>query len=90
MPVVFDSLDACYGDQFSRGDCEEAKVRGAAGHTPSRRCPLPPDPAWQFPWLRLHLVMRDLAWGKDWPIAKREVLRCVELRCAKIRVGWFN
>jgi hypothetical protein len=54
---------------------------------------LPTDPAWQFPWLRLHLVMRDLlptAWGKDWPILKREMVRCVELRRAMIRVGWFN
>jgi hypothetical protein len=54
---------------------------------------LPPDPAWQFPWLRLHLVMRDLfttSWGKDWPIVKREIMRCVELRRAMIRSGWFN
>ena len=54
---------------------------------------LPPDPAWQFPWLRLNLLMRNLLatpCGKDWPILKREMVRCVELRRAMIRVGWFN
>jgi hypothetical protein len=54
---------------------------------------LPPDPAWQFPWLRLHLVMRDVLavpWGKDWPIVKRELARCAELRRAMIQAGWFN
>src|SRR5688500_7148451 len=35
---------------------------------------LPSDRAWQLPWLRLHLFMRDVLavpWGKDWPIVKR-------------------
>jgi hypothetical protein len=30
--------------------------------------PVPPDRAWQLPWLRLHLFMRDVLatpWGKD-------------------------
>jgi hypothetical protein len=56
-------------------------------------CWLPPDPAWQFPWLRLHVVMRDLlttAWGKNWPIVKRELARCAELRRAMMQAGWFN
>jgi hypothetical protein len=37
--------------------------------------------------------MRDVLatpWGKDWPIVKRELARCVELRRAMIRAGWFN
>jgi hypothetical protein len=54
---------------------------------------LAPDPAWQFPWLRLHGVMRDLlttAWGKNWPIVKRELTRCAELRRAMMQPGWFN
>jgi hypothetical protein len=40
--------------------------------------PVSPDRAWQLPWLRLHLFMRDvlaMPWGKDWPIAKREMVR---------------
>jgi hypothetical protein len=28
--------------------------------------------------------------GKDWPIVKRELARCAELRRAMIRAGWFN
>ena len=34
---------------------------------------VPPNRAWQLPWLRLHLFMRDVLatpWGKDWPIVK--------------------
>jgi hypothetical protein len=55
--------------------------------------PVPANRAWQLPWLRLHLLMRDVLatpWGKDWPIEKRELARCAELRQAMIRAGWFN
>jgi hypothetical protein len=58
-----------------------------------RAMPLPPDHAWQLPWLRLHLFMRDVLavpWGKDWPIVKRELARCAELRRAMMQAGWFN
>jgi hypothetical protein len=58
-----------------------------------RTMPVPPDGAWQLPWLRLHLFMRDVLavpWGKDWPIVKRELARCAELRRAMIQAGWFN
>jgi hypothetical protein len=47
--------------------------------------PIPPDRAWQLPWLRRHLFVRDVlatTWGKDWPIVKRELARCAELRRA--------
>jgi hypothetical protein len=43
--------------------------------------------------LRLNLVMRDFlatAWGKDWPIVRRELARCAELRRAMIQAEWFN
>jgi hypothetical protein len=33
--------------------------------------PVPSDRAWQLPWLRLHLLMRDVLavpWGKDWRV----------------------
>jgi hypothetical protein len=55
--------------------------------------PVPPDRAWQLPWLRLHLFMRDVLatpWGKDWPIVKRELARCAELRRAMTQAGWSN
>jgi hypothetical protein len=29
-------------------------------------------------------------WGKNWPIVKRELARCAELRRAMIQAGWFN
>jgi hypothetical protein len=48
---------------------------------------------WQLPCLRLHLFMRDMLatpWGKDWPIVKRELVRCAELRRAMIQAGRFN
>jgi hypothetical protein len=57
-----------------------------------RAMPVPPDRAWQLPWLRLHLLMRDVLatpWGKDWPIVKR-VARCAELRRAMMQAGSFN
>ena len=41
---------------------------------------LPPDPAWQLPWLRLHLLMRDLLatpWRGNGATIKRELARCV-------------
>jgi hypothetical protein len=44
-----------------------------------RAMPVPPVRAWQLPWLRLHLFMRDVLavpWGKDWPIVKRELAKC--------------
>jgi hypothetical protein len=34
------------------------------------------DPAWALPWFRLHLFMRDVLAGKDWPIVKRELAKC--------------
>jgi len=49
--------------------------------------------AWQLPWLRLHLLTRALLAtpaGGDWPIVKRELLRCAELRRAIMQAGWFN
>jgi hypothetical protein len=52
--------------------------------------PVPSDRAWQLPWLRLHLFMRDVLatpWGKDWPIVKLELARCAELRRAMIQGG---
>jgi hypothetical protein len=55
--------------------------------------PVPSDRAWQLPWLRLHLFMRDVLatpWGKDWLIVKRELARCAELRRTMIQAGWFN
>jgi hypothetical protein len=55
-----------------------------------RALPVPPDRAVQLPWLRLHLFVRDVLavpWGKNWPIVKREMVRCVELRRAMIQVG---
>jgi hypothetical protein len=54
---------------------------------------VPPDRAWQLPWLRVNLLIRDvlaIPWGKDWPTMKRELARCVELRRAMIQAGWFN
>jgi hypothetical protein len=29
-------------------------------------------------------------WGKDWPIVKRELARCAEVRRAMIQAGWFH
>ena len=40
-----------------------------------------------------HLFIRDVIatpWGKDWPIVKRELTRCAELRRAMMQAGWFN
>ena len=68
-------------------------IDGVTGRRILRAMPVPPDRAWQLPWLRLHLVMRDVLatpWGKDWPIVKRELARCAELRRAMIQAGWFN
>ena len=55
--------------------------------------PLPADRSWQHAWLRLHLVMRDLIatpWAGNEALIKREIARCVELRDAMMRAGWFN
>ena len=52
-----------------------------------------PPAAWQLPWLRLHLVVRELlatpAHG-EMATVKRELERCAELRRAMIQAGWFN
>jgi hypothetical protein len=49
---------------------------------------------WQLPWLRLHLLARELlavpASAPEWPEVKRELVRCAELRRALIQAGWFN
>jgi hypothetical protein len=55
--------------------------------------PLPADRAWQHPWLRLHLVMRDLIatpWAGNGAIIKLELATCVELRRVMMQAGWFN
>jgi hypothetical protein len=49
---------------------------------------------WQLPWLRLHLLTRELlavpVSSPDWAEVKRELVRCAELRRALGRAGWFN
>ena len=49
-----------------------------------------PSAPWHLPWLRLHLVARELLKespaSPDWP----EVKRCADLRRAMIEAGWFN
>ena len=55
--------------------------------------PVPTDRAWQLPWLRLQLFIRDVIatpWGKDWPMVRRELDRCAALRRSLIQAGWFN
>ena len=56
--------------------------------------PVPADRAWQLPWLRRHLFIRNVIttpWGKDWPIVKRELARCAELRRAMTQAGcWYQ
>jgi hypothetical protein len=53
---------------------------------------MPPD-AWQLPRLRLYLVVRALLATPshgEWPIIRRELDRCAELRRAIIEAGSFN
>jgi hypothetical protein len=53
--------------------------------------PVPADRAWQLPWLRVNdSRCSGDAVGKDWPIVRRKLARCAELRRAMIQAGWFN
>jgi hypothetical protein len=55
--------------------------------------PAPPDRSGQLPWLRLYLFVRDVIatpWGGGWPVVRRQLERCAELRRAMMRAGWFN
>lgn len=49
---------------------------------------------WQLPWLRLHVIARELlgvpTHSAAWPHAVRELMRCATLRRALIDAGWFN
>jgi hypothetical protein len=60
----------------------------------SSAMPLPHDRAWQLPWLRLHLFMRDalaVRWGREeWLVVMPALVLCVEWRRALIQAGWFN
>ncbi|HEV8143211.1 MAG TPA: hypothetical protein VGQ77_10150 [Methylomirabilota bacterium] len=65
-------------------------IEGVISQRILRPMPVSPDRAWQLPWLRLPLFMRNVLavpWGKDWPIVKRELARCAELRRAMIQRG---
>jgi hypothetical protein len=52
-----------------------------------------PPAAWQLPWLRVHLVARELLatpTNGEMAAVKRELERCADLRREMIRAGWFN
>jgi hypothetical protein len=68
-------------------------INGGANLRKIAAMSMPPVRAWQLPWLRLNLLIREVLvtqWGRDWSIVKRELARCVELRRAMIQAGWFN
>ena len=46
--------------------------------------------SWQLPWLRIHLLARELVRLQLTPEVKRELERCAEVRWALINAGWFN
>ena len=49
-----------------------------------------PSAPWQLPWLRIHLLARELLEFRLTPEITRELTRCAEVRRALIDVGWFN
>ena len=56
--------------------------------------PLTPDRSWLLPWVRLHLVARELldvpTSSTDWPEAKAALVELAKLARTLRAAGWCN